>query len=155
MFINLAPLYTFPGGLDNSFPDGIPALVISVLWQVAQTGNDPCVLRLNFEHDHQFFEGILPIQTGIRQISFFCFLFPIQKDCDNRTFFGILDDKWYDAKPQAFLQCDQPTDSAIAVLEWMDPLKFVMETDDVMERDDVQKQFITLTYANLPMGASF
>ena len=94
------------------------------------------VLLLKVEHSHQLFECVLSIQAGIRQIAFF--RFPLGESTVIEHLFEILDDKRNNTKAQTFFQRNQSTDSAVAILEWMDPFKLVMETDNVVYRCSIQ-----------------
>ena len=81
----------------------------------------------------QFSEGILPVQTGVGQITFFHV--PLGQSAVVKLLLGILNEERNDPEPQAFFQCNQPPHPAVAVLKRVDMLKIRMERDNIIDRD--------------------
>ena len=94
------------------------------------------MLRLNIEHSHQFFECVLSVQTGICQIALF--RSPLGESTIIKHLLGVFNNKRHDTKSQTFFQRDQSPDSAVAVLKRMDTFKFIVEADNVVNRDNIQ-----------------
>jgi hypothetical protein len=88
---------------------------------------------LKIKHRQQPLEGILPVETGIREPALFGF--PFGQSPVVKSLFAVLDEEGNNVEPQALLQRDQPPDPAVAVLEGVDLLKFRVEGDDVLYRD--------------------
>ena len=101
------------------------AVRITFITRTAQKRSQP-----DIKHRHQLTECVLSVKAGIRQIS--RLLFPFGKTSVIKHLFGILNDKRHDSVPQAFLECNQTTDSAVAVLERMNPFKTLMKPNDVI-----------------------
>ena len=85
---------------------------------------------LKIKHRQQPLEGILPVETGIREPALFGF--PFGQSPVVKSLFAVLDEEGNNVEPQALLQRDQPPDPAVAVLEGVDLLKFRVEGDDVL-----------------------
>ena len=75
----------------------------------------------NIESVQQSRKGILAVQAGVRQIAIF--MSPFGKDAIVKALLGILNDEGHYVVPQAFLQRDQPSDSAVTVLEGISMVK--------------------------------
>lgn len=87
------------------------------------------LLWLNVKNRQQLFEGVLTIKAGIGQIS--SFRFPLRKATVIKHLFGVFNNERNDTVPQAFFECYQTANSAIAVLERMNAFKVVVEFDDI------------------------
>ena len=88
---------------------------------------------LKIKHRQQPLEGILPVETGVRKPALF--IVPLGQSAVVKSLLAVLDEEGNNIEPQAFFQCDQPPDSAVAVLEGMDLLKFRVKGDNNLYRD--------------------
>ena len=79
-----------------------------------------------------FLEGILRRKAGVGQIAFFPI--PLLQSAVIEHFYAVLNNKRHDIVFQAFLEHNQPADTPIAVLKWVDALKPYMERKDIFKR---------------------
>lgn len=87
--------------------------------------------KTNIEHRHQSLEGILPVQTCIRQIA--SLPVPFGKSTVVVHLLGVFNNERHKPKAQALLQYDEPSDPPIAVLKRMYTLELAMEANDIVD----------------------
>lgn len=74
---------------------------------------------------------ILSCEAGVCQV--FVDFAPVAQASVVEQLQLICDDEWYDVVCEAFLEQDESTDAAVAVLEWVDAFELAVEVYDVFK----------------------
>ena len=77
------------------------------------------------------FEFILRSQTGVTQVS--ALSLPVLQPTIIKHFQFVRDDEWNNMISQTFFEQQQPSDTTVAVLEWVDSFKAVMKIQQIIK----------------------
>ena len=88
-----------------------------------------CLLILNSKIVQILLKHVLRRKAGIGQIALFSA--PLMQPAIVKQLHIVVDDERHNTVAQALLEHDKPSDTTVAILEWVDRLKADVEVDDL------------------------